>query len=102
MRRIKYGIWCLLIVISLMAGGVTAYAEGEGKAAAAREGVVRILVDWPDGYSTGTGFGVGEPGADADTFVTNWHVVTSSGQYDYREGKVYIERINGLLHIRRE
>ena len=90
MRRIKYGIWCLLIVISLMAGGITAYAEGEGKAAAAREGVVRILVDWPDGYSTGTGFGVGEPGADADTFVTNWHVVTSSGQYDYREGKVYI------------
>ena len=73
-----------------MAGGITAYAEGEGKAAAAREGVVRILVDWPDGYSTGTGFGVGEPGADADTFVTNWHVVTSSGQYDYREGKVYI------------
>lgn len=55
MRRIKYGIWCLLIVISLMAGGITAYAEGEGKAAAAREGVVRILVDWPDGYSTGTG-----------------------------------------------
>ena len=49
MRRIKYGIWCLLIVISLMAGGITAYAEGEGKAAAAREGVVRILVDWPDG-----------------------------------------------------
>ena len=29
MRRIKYGIWCLLIVISLMAGGITAYAEGE-------------------------------------------------------------------------
>lgn len=91
MRRIKYGILCLLLTISLMAGGFTAYAGDEGEAAAAaRKGVVRILVVNGGGFGMGTGFGVGKQGEDADTFITNWHVVTSSGRFDYHDAKVYI------------
>lgn len=91
MRRIKYGILCLLLAISLLTGGFTAYAGAESEAAAAaREGVVRILVVKDRSYGMGTGFGVGKQGEDADTFITNWHVVTSNGQFDYRDAKVYI------------
>ncbi|MBS6954608.1 MAG: trypsin-like peptidase domain-containing protein [Enterocloster asparagiformis] len=92
MKRITRGALCLFLIVALMAGGFTAYGkEGEeSAAAAAREGVVRIMVFWPDGYSFGTGFGIGEQGKDADTFLTNWHVVTNSGQHDYRDGRIFI------------
>lgn len=48
----------------------------------ARNGVVRVLaVNYSNGRivsgGTGTAFGVGTAGEDADTFLTNWHVVTS-------------------------
>ena len=42
----------------------------------ARYGVVRVLTILPNGYGSGTAFGVGSAGKDTDTFITNWHVVT--------------------------
>lgn len=53
-------------------------------------GVVRIFAETTDGSgmcSTGTGFAVGSKGQNSDIFVTNWHVVTCSGQ---DECKIYI------------
>lgn len=57
----------------------------------AYDGVVRIFVDFNDGYcSSGTGFGVGTVGQPTDIYVTNWHVITSSGKYQPDKAKVYI------------
>lgn len=91
MKRITRWVFCLLLAVSLTAGCFTAYgADEEAVVAASREAVVRIMVVREHSYSLGTGFGVGKKGEDADTFITNWHVVTSSGQFDYHDGKVYI------------
>lgn len=84
---------CLCLLICFLTGTMMSYgAEGTGTSVSeAREGVVRIWVVGPDGSCfMGTGFGVGEPGEDADTFVTNWHVVTASGSYDYEDVEIYI------------
>lgn len=93
MKYMKRWTLCMILALSLLAGTATAFgAEGDSKVAEARHGVVRILVEAADGSSIsyGTGFGVGTPGKDTDTFVTNWHVVTSSGRFDSKTARVYI------------
>lgn len=91
MKYIKTWGLCLLLACCLAAGGINAYgAQGESKVSEARYGVVRILTVGPQGSSLGTGFGVGRAGEDADTFITNWHVVTSSGSFNYNDARVFI------------
>ena len=91
MRYVRGWGLCVFLAIFLTAGRFTAFGEeGDSKVSEARYGVVRILAEWPGVSTLGTGFGVGEPGEDADTFVTNWHVVTNSGFLDYKDAKVYI------------
>lgn len=63
-------------------GSASGGDEAESVIRNARNGVVRVLaVDYSNGRivsgGTGTAFGVGTAGEDADTFLTNWHVVTS-------------------------
>lgn len=43
----------------------------------ARNGVVRIFVNWNNYSVTGSGFGVGRAGKETDIFITNSHVVTN-------------------------
>ena len=86
-KRIEAAFLMLLLVIGT---SFAAYgSSGAQKAADARNAVVRILVNTPDGISLGTGFGVGEFEEDADTFVTNWHVVTDNSG-SYADSQVFI------------
>lgn len=92
--RKRLALWGMLLVF-LILGAIPVLGEGkQNQVSDARYGVVRIftVAKTPEGalLSTGTGFGVGEPGKDADTFVTNWHVVTSSGAFDYKDARVFI------------
>lgn len=65
----------MLTLAMLFCMETTAGASGE-TAAQSRSGVVRILVQLPDGnIAMGSGFGVGKKGESTDTFVTNFHVV---------------------------
>lgn len=48
-------------------------------------GVVRILSDFDDYYSIGSGFGVGKAWEDTNVFVTNWHVITDENTGEISE-----------------
>lgn len=75
-------VWTMLIALLVSMVGVTVYAANGGEnAAEARNGVVRVITQNPDGnYSLGSAFGVGKVGEETDTFVTNHHVVYGSYQ----------------------
>ncbi|HIS30284.1 MAG TPA: trypsin-like peptidase domain-containing protein [Candidatus Limivivens intestinipullorum] len=92
MKRIKRAVLYVVLAIILFEGSFAAYGDdGAANVRDARAAVVRILVQGPDGScSLGTGFGIGAQGENASAFITNWHVVTSSGVYDYEDVKVYI------------
>ena len=86
MKRTRF--FLLILTLSLLIGLLSG-CDGSGSnddAAAiiryARNGVVRVLaINYSNGRivsgGTGTAFGVGTTGEDTDTFLTNWHVVTS-------------------------
>lgn len=62
------------------------------------KGVVRIFAEGPNGAgSSGTGFGVGVAGDATDIWVTNWHVITSSGSWDADDARVYILTSNDAV-----
>lgn len=94
-RRMKNAaLFGLLLILGLFTGSVYIFGNAEdGKVPRrARKGVVRILVSGQQGsiIGLGSGFGVGKEGKDADTFLTNWHVVTSDGGLDPRDADIYI------------
>lgn len=77
----------MLALAMLFCMETTAGASGE-TAAQSRSGVVRILVQLPDGnIAMGSGFGVGKKGESTDTFVTNFHVVGEQ-PYQMEDGSV--------------
>lgn len=77
----------MLALTMLFCMETTAGASGE-TAAQSRSGVVRILVQLPDGnIAMGSGFGVGKKGESTDTFVTNFHVVGEQ-PYQMEDGSV--------------
>lgn len=77
----------MLTLAMLFCMETTAGASGE-TAAQSRSGVVRILVQLPDGnIAMGSGFGVGKKGESTDTFVTNFHVVGEQ-PYQMEDGSV--------------
>lgn len=84
----------LLLLAVAMALSIAApcQAAEESAVANARNGVVRVFAFDPDTGSgaTGSGFGIGTAGEETDYFVTNWHVVTSSGKYPIGGMEVYI------------
>lgn len=69
--------------------------------AQAKKGVVQLYGRGSNGRYwsswTGTGFAVGETGQDSDIFLTNWHVVTSSGDYDLSQVRIWILKENCLI-----
>lgn len=81
------GMAILLFGMMLFTCGDMAQANGE-IAANSRSGVVRILVQLPDGsIAFGSGFGIGKAGEPTDTFVTNYHVVGAQ-LYQMEDGSV--------------
>lgn len=88
MRAAALGIAACMFVLAgeLLFANMPVYANGiatgsssaEGDAQTVDEacnGVVRIFAHVGDMYSTGSGFGVGNPGEKTDIFITNRHVV---------------------------
>lgn len=98
--RIFRKLGCVLLAVFLAAAlALPCFAADQGTTAAvvdARKGVVRVLAlivesdNTISGFCTGSGFAVGKVGEETDTFVTNWHVVTSSGEYPVGALPVYI------------
>ena len=95
-RKMGCAILAMLLLVTL---ALPCFADGQGTAAAvvdARKGVVRVLAfivesdNTISGFCTGSGFAVGKAGEETDTFVTNWHVVTSSGEYPVGSLLTYI------------
>lgn len=86
----------LLLALRAACPDVWAAGDVEEMVAQAKLGVVQLYsVEYrngqPTGYgSSGTGFAVGTAGEDSNVFVTNWHVVTGSGEFDPNEARVYI------------
>ena len=79
----------LVVLAALLVIGGCDVEETSSAVTRAREGTVCILADLGNGYSTGSGFAIGEAGEDTDVFLTNWHVI-----YNERTGapceKIYI------------
>lgn len=95
-RKMGCAILAMLLLVTL---ALPCFADDQGTAAAvvdARKGVVRVLAfivesdNTISGFCTGSGFAVGKAGEETDTFVTNWHVVTSSGEYPVGSLPTYI------------
>lgn len=66
--------------------------------AEAKKGVVSVYCVGDGGYYlsswSGTGFAVGESGKDSNVFLTNWHVVTGSGDFAQEDVRVWILQEN--------
>lgn len=86
-KAMATGMAVILFLAVLFGMENTAKANGE-IAAKSRNGVVRILVQLPDGsIAFGSGFGVGKAGEATDTFVTNYHVVGEQ-LYEMEDGSI--------------
>ena len=97
-KRLISLIVCVVLLVCALP--LTAAAEDDFPAilAEAKKGVVQIYaLYYEDNYmysSKGTGFAVGDPDTDATVFLTNWHVVTSSGKFPVGEARVWILQEN--------
>lgn len=92
-----------LLAAPLLFGAARAAESTEEMVAKAKRGVVQLYtLEYQNGRLTGngcsgTGFAVGRAGEDSDVFVTNWHVVTCSGEFDPDQAKVYIALENATF-----
>lgn len=94
----RLGIFALLIAMMLSLA-VPCFAAQDNAIADARNGVVRIFaINMETGTcGTGTGFGIGKAGEETDYFITNWHVITGSGEFAVGEMDVYIALTNEAI-----
>ena len=85
-RRMIICTMLIALLVSMLS--MTVYAANGGENAAdARNGVVRVITQNPDGYySLGSAFGVGDAGKETDVFVTNHHVIY--GIYETQSGSL--------------
>ena len=97
-KKILAVMVCLILLLSMIPVRTSAAGDFTEVLAQAKKGVVQIFARGSDGTyiygGTGTGFAVGEAGKDSDVFVTNWHVVSCSGEFDPYEGKIWILQEN--------
>lgn len=106
-KRVLSLILCAALLICALPVYAYASEADSGKTAAsdfptvlaeAKKGVVSIYGVGDGGYFlsswSGTGFAVGEPGKDSDVFLTNWHVVTGSGEFSLDDVRIWIMQEN--------
>ena len=110
-REMKTGrrIFALLLacMLCLMALPLTASAaSGTGAERVLKKTQDSVAAVWVLGYDsdgmlravTGTCFAVGKAGKDTDVFVTNWHVVTRSGDFPVENARVWILKENCQIY----
>ena len=110
-REMKTGrrIFALLLacMLCLMALPLTASAaSGTGAERVLKKTQDSVAAVWVLGYDsdgmlravTGTCFAVGKAGKDTDVFVTNWHVVTRSGDFSVENARVWILKENCQIY----
>ena len=96
-KRIPSFLTAVILLLAMLP--LTASAKDFPEVLAqAKKGVVQLYGLGIKGFYwsswTGTGFAVGETGQDSDIFLTNWHVVTSSGDYDLSQVRIWILKEN--------
>lgn len=102
-------IFALLLacMLCLMALPLTASAaSGTGAERVLKKTQDSVAAVWVLGYDsdgmlravTGTCFAVGKAGKDTDVFVTNWHVVTRSGDFPVENARVWILKENCQIY----
>lgn len=97
MNRNKRLISCLLVLIlavSLLPVSASAEKDFTEVLAETKQGVIQLYGRGENSRKasawTGTGFAIGTTGKDSDTFLTNWHCVTSSGTYSLDQVELWI------------
>lgn len=98
----RCGILMLVAMLLVSLAVPCLAAEKEGNAVSqARNGVVRIFAVKEDegAAGCGSGFGVGVSGEEPQYFVTNWHVITSSGEFEVGEMDIYILLEDGAVKL---
>lgn len=97
MNRKNRLISCLLVLIlafSLLPVSASAEREFTKVLAETKQGVIQLYGRGENALKatawTGTGFAIGTTGEESDTFLTNWHCVTSSGEYDLSQVEIWI------------
>lgn len=97
-KRICTLLICIALLICIFPVNVSAESDFPTVLAEAKKGVIQVYGRGENrrGWSswTGTGFAVGEASVDSDVFLTNWHVVTQSGDYDLDEVRIWILQEN--------
>lgn len=97
-RRLVCFAFAVALCLSIMVMPVSAAEDDSKMLAQAKKGVGQILTivyagdktsGIPMDVCSGTGFAVGKENADANVFVTNWHVATCGG-YDPGCVRVYL------------
>lgn len=102
-------IFALLLacMLCLMALPLTASAaSGTGAERVLKKTQDSVAAVWVLGYDsdgmlravTGTCFAVGKAGKNTDVFVTNWHVVTRSGDFPVENARVWILKENCQIY----
>ncbi len=96
-KRILCGL--IALVLSILVLPVPAEAKDFPEVLAdTKKGVAQIYALGDDGVIlsswVGTGFAVGKQGKDSNTFLTNWHVVTGSGEYEVSDVRIWILQEN--------
>lgn len=93
-KKILSLLICVVLLLCVLPTDASAASDFPTVLAEAKKGVVqvyglgdggRVISSW-----FGTGFAVGKAGEDSDTFLTNWHVVTSSGEYSLDKVRIWI------------
>ena len=91
-------IICAALLLCAFPVGASAESDFPTVLAEAKKGVVQIYGVGESGIYIsswiGTGFAVGEEGTDSNVFLTNWHVVTSSGEYELDKVRIWILQEN--------
>lgn len=91
----------VLVFVMMLSMAIPCYAAEENAVSDARNGVVRVFAIDPEtgNGGSGSGFGIGVAGEETEYFVTNWHVVTCSGEYPVGKLDVYILLTNDAIQF---
>lgn len=98
MKRLICLLLSGLLLLAMLPGAALAEGNPVPEASKAVVGIVSGIYyqggeayTYDGYYGTGTGFGVGKPGEDAQIFVTNCHVVTDDNGNEYDEVFILID-----------
>lgn len=95
-RRFLSCLLLLVLMLGLLPISAAAEKDFPQILADTKKGVIQLYGRGEDATHatawTGTGFAIGKTGEDSDTFLTNWHCVTGSGEYNLSQVEIWILR----------